>query len=113
MTVTRYPWFPVHSRARHRADVPVVLNAAQVLYTPEKVAEFESPRVCLKLPPLVRDACDVEAEIHDRMVHGIREARGHLEAGRRGRALFVLVRSLSDQARVAGLRVDLTQGELR
>lgn len=66
--------------------------------------QIDDDRIAVRLAPGPgRHRRDIEADIAAHMAEGIAKTRAHLAAGRPGRALYELTRSLQAQAKVAGL----------
>lgn len=80
----------------------------------EAVDKARADRVYIQLAPGPgREAADVEQDLAAQIDHGVAIAHEHLLAGRRGRALYELTRSLERQLRIAGLgSVPVVQGEV-
>lgn len=55
---------------------------------------------------IVPDDQSTQVQVDARRLVGVRTALGHLRGGRPGRAYYELVRSVQDQARLAGVVLD-------
>lgn len=71
---------------------------------PSTAMTENNDRVLIRLAPGPgRDPADVEQDLVAQLEYGIAVTREHLLAGRPGRALYELTRSVQAQAKIAGL----------